>query len=237
MVKELPRVKEWLQQFSPPHLYLAEYLLAKLRYVSLDEIEGWVQEETANLIREIVGSEGKVSIALFPVAKPLFNDFNENKELKFPADSSGRIAHMLRNLERNLPEYVELCPRAESMRDRKVKHVIFIDDFIGTGDRFIKSWRKTISRSIKAWASLGWCKVWILSYAAHRSGVLRVERELQAIDRSRIRYKFLVEESFIKKNTNLLYLVLTGGGGSSSAEKSAWLWEALQSYRFSIWVP
>jgi hypothetical protein len=219
MIREIPLVANWLAQFNPPHRYLAEYLLAKLRYVSFEEVESWVQTETSNLIAEIVKNEGRSGIAIFPVTKPLFNEFNENKEPKQSADSSGRIAHMLRNLERNLPSYVELCPRTDSMRDRKVKNIIFVDDFIGTGDRFIKSWRQSINRSVKSWSSFGWCKVWILSYAAHESGISRIEREVKAIDKIRVRCQFKIEESFIKKNQNLLYLCLSGGGSAVLPKK------------------
>lgn len=215
MIFDVARVQGWLSQFEPPHRYLAEYLVAKLRYVSLEEVEKWVQREVKGLVGELCASGHKPAIALFPVAKPFIHEFNKEKEVKPSADSSGRIAHMLRNLERDLPNHIELSPRIESMRQRKVKHIIFVDDFVGTGSRFVKSWRKTVPRAVKSWAALGWCKVWLLSYAAHEVGLRRIERELKSVDRTRIRVKIVIDESFIRANRNLLQLCATGGRPSA----------------------
>jgi len=219
VIFETPRVKEWLDQFRPPHRYLAEYLLAKLRYVSLQQVEAWVQQEVRALLGELCEGATKPAIALFPVAKPFIHEFNKDKETKAPSDSSGRIAHMLRNLERGLPPHIELNPRIESMRSRRVKHIIFVDDFIGTGDRFIKSWRQTVPRTVKSWISLGWCRVWVLSYAAHESGLRRIERELKAIERARIRTGITIDKSFICAQRNLIQLCLTGGRPSAHPKK------------------
>ncbi len=215
MIFEIPRVKQWLSQFDPPHRYLAEYLLAKLRYVSLEDVESWVQQEVTALLDELCNGGEKPAIALFAVAKPFIHDFNKDKEVKTPADSSGRIAHMLRNLERGLPNHIELNPRIESMRRRKVKHIVFVDDFVGTGSRFIKSWRQTVPRAVKSWAALGWCKVWLLSYAGHESGLRRIDRELKAVDRARIRTNITIEKSFILDQDNLLEFCSTGGRPSA----------------------
>lgn len=215
MIFDIPRVQGWLDQFEPPHRYLAEYLVAKLRYVSLEEVEEWVQHEVRGLVGELCAGGQKPAIALFPVAKPFINEFNKDKEAKPSADSSGRIAHMLRNLERDLPNHIELSPRIESMRQRKVRHVIFVDDFVGTGSRFVKSWRKTVPRAVKSWAALGWCKVWLLSYAAHEVGLRRIERELKSVDRTRIRTNLVIDNSFIRANRSLLQLCLTGGRPSA----------------------
>ncbi|EKY2080949.1 hypothetical protein QNX21_004148, partial [Cronobacter sakazakii] len=173
-LEELPGIKNWLGQFSVPDVYVAEQMLSNMRFVSFEEVESWLQDSISTLLADIKSKEGKVAIAIFPVSKPFINKFNQDKDIKLPNDSAGRIAHSLKNIERNLPTYVELTPRLESMRKRKVKHIIFVDDFIGTGDRFIKSWRTTVSPSIKAWCSNGWCKIWLVSYAAHKSGINRI---------------------------------------------------------------
>lgn len=220
MIFEVPRISAWLDQFKPPHRYLAEYLLAKLRYVSLEEVEAWVQSEVTGLVNELCKDGKRPSIAIFSVSKPFVNEFNKDKEAKKTSDSSGRIAHMLRNLERSFPGHIELNPRVESMRARKVEHVVFVDDFIGTGDRFIKSWRKTVPRSVKSWAAFGWCKIWVLAFAAHESGARRIERELKAVDRARCRFGLSIGESFIQKNRNLRMLCFSGGGKSVHPRKA-----------------
>ncbi|EOC3066178.1 hypothetical protein ACINJK_003286 [Cronobacter dublinensis] len=195
-LEELPGMKNWLAQFSVPDVYVAEQMLSNMRFVSFEEVESWLQDSISTLLADIKSKEGKVAIAIFPVSKPFINKFNQDKDIKLPNDSAGRIAHSLKNIERNLPAYVELTPRLESMRKRKVKHIIFVDDFIGTGDRFIKSWRTTVSPSIKAWCSNGWCKIWLASYAAHKSGINRILHNIHALKQPNIRTNLLIERPF-----------------------------------------
>ena len=133
-LKDIPKVESWLSQFEVPDLYVVEHMLRRLRYVSFEEIEAWLHESVKGLLEEIEKKNGRVAVAIFPVAKPFIHEFNKDKEQKPPNDSTGRIAHSLKNIERDLPKFVELSPRLESMRERKVKHIIFVDDFVGTID-------------------------------------------------------------------------------------------------------
>ncbi|MDX1492071.1 MAG: hypothetical protein R3332_12370 [Pseudohongiellaceae bacterium] len=207
-IEDIPEVSEWLSQFDQelPDKYLATYLLKKMRYVSFEELEEWVQTSVESLVKDIVCKEGRVPIAIFPVAKPFINQFNEEKEAKPANDSAGRIAHSLKNLERRFPQYVELTPRDQSMYDRKVKHIIFVDDFVGTGNRFIKSWRSTVSRRIKSWCSHGWCKIWVLSFAGHKSGLNHIVNQIKPIDKSRLRINLVIDKSFILSDIELAKL-------------------------------
>lgn len=217
---EIDRVNEWLDQFEFQDRYLAKYIISKMRYVCFEEVEIWLQQELLNLISEI-NLNNKEAIAIFPVAKPFINEFNKDKEIKLPNDSSGRIAHSIKNLERRLPKHIELTPRLESMRDRKVRHIIFIDDFIGTGDRFIKSWQKTVSRSIKSWCARGWCKIWILAFAGHESGISNIVNRIGPVDGTRVRVNLRIKKSFIADNKNLLFLIKKYGI-TRHGEKGTW---------------
>lgn len=221
----IPEVGKWLSQFQVPDKYLAEHMLHRLRYVPFMEQERWLQESIGNLVDDITRREGRVAIAIFPVAKPFINDFNINKEHKAPNDSGGRIAHSLTNLMRNMPEYVELTPRMESMKKRRVRHIVFVDDFIGTGDRFVKSWATMVSPSIKSWRSRGWCKVWLLSFAAHQSGVNRVVHRIRPLVKERVLPHVSIDESFFWKNRALRAVVVKYGqdlGGGASASHGVW---------------
>lgn len=219
-IVDIPSVSDWLSQFEIPDRYLAEYMLHKLRYVSFEEVDAWVQKEVSALLTQISArSVKKEAIALFPVAKPFIHQFNKDKDLKPANDSAGRIAHSLRNLERNLPGYIELTPRIESMRDRKVKHIIYVDDFIGTGDRFIKSWRQTVPRSVKAWCSRGWCQIWILAFVAHETGIKKILNQIGPATEQNFRVGHRLDKSFIYENRDLVNLC--GKYGSQLNEKKA----------------
>jgi hypothetical protein len=214
-------VADWLSQFDIADKYLAEHMLKKMRYVSFEEIENWLQKSIIELLAQIENETGKKeAVAIFPVAKPFIHKFNKNKDIKPPNDSSGRIAHSLKNIERRLPNHIELTPRLDSMKLRKVRHIIFVDDFIGTGDRFIKSWQQTVSGSIKSWCSRGWCKIWVLAFAGHQSGINKLISRIGPIDQNRVRVNLVVNKSFIAENMNFVYLIkkygqrLTEGNGA-----------------------
>lgn len=179
-------------------------MLTKFHYVSFELLETWLQEELFSTIEILKKGGKKEAIAVFPITKPFINEFNRDKEKKPPNDSSGRIAHSLKNIERNLPHYIELTPRIKSMRERRVRHIIFVDDFIGTGNRFIEFWRENISRTIQSWCSLGWCKVWLMTYAAHESGIKNIVRKIKPVHHNSFFVSHVLKKSFIEENNELV---------------------------------
>lgn len=213
---QLEIIDNWLNQFESPDRYLAKYLVSKMRYVSFEEFEHGLQVQLEQLLSEIDKNGRKEGVAIFPVEKPSINKFNEDKTFKPANDSSGRIAHSLTNIDRRLGKHIELTPRLESMRARKVRHIIYVDDFIGTGDRFINFWRKKVSRSIKSWCNRGWCKIWVLSFAGHKSGIRNIINQISPIKLEQIRVGITIESSFISQNSNILYFIQKYGQGESS---------------------
>ncbi|MBK7846921.1 MAG: hypothetical protein IPJ73_06130 [Zoogloea sp.] len=202
-LRDIPQVESWLTQFEVPDLYVVEHMLRRLRYVSFEELEAWLHESVKGVLEEIEKSDGRVAVAIFPVAKPFINKFNKDKEEKLPNDSAGRIAHSLKNIERDLPRFVELSPRDKSMRQKKVKHIIFVDDFVGTGNRFSDSWKTMVSPSVKSWCSRGWCKIWLITFAAHKSGLNRVVRKIRPLTLNQVRINLEIDKSFFLENESM----------------------------------
>jgi len=202
-LKDIPKVNSWLAQFDVPDVYIAEHMLRRLRYVGFEEFETWVQKSLTELLQDIEAESGRVAIAICPVTKETTHQFNEEKEVKSANDSSGRIGHALKNLERNLPDYIEVSPRLDSMRERKVKHIIYVDDLIGTGTRFLKFWKNQVPQKIKSWCSLGWCKVWLVTFAAHTSGKNKLARYIHALPTNRIKIGLEIEKSAFLENENI----------------------------------
>lgn len=219
-LEELPFIKDWICQFAIPDVYVVEQMLSSIRFVDFEEVEAWLQQSVNDLINDIIAKDGKAAIALFPVSKPFINQFNQDKDIKRPNDSSGRIAHSLKNIERNLPAYVELTPRLESMRQQRVKHIIFIDDFVGTGDRFIKSWRSTVSSSIKSWSSRGWCKIWFITFAAHESGLKKILHNVRALSDSQIKVNLKVNKSFMLEHESMRSVLKKYGAALGSPNQT-----------------
>ena len=202
-LRDIPQVESWLTQFEVPDLYVVEHMQRRLRYVSFEELEAWLHESVKGVLEEIEKSDGRVAVAIFPVAKPFINKFNKDKEEKLPNDSAGRIAHSLKNIERDLPRFVELSPRDKSMRQKKVKHIIFVDDFVGTGNRFSDSWKTMVSPSVKSWCSRGWCKIWLITFAAHKSGLNRVVRKIRPLTLNQVRINLEIDKSFFLENESM----------------------------------
>lgn len=200
---DIPNVVNWLDQFELPDVYVAEHMLRRIRYVNFEEFETWLHKSVNGLLDEIVMKDGKVAVAIFPVAKPNIHAFNKDKEHKPPNDSAGRIAHSLKNIERDLPEYVEMTPRLDSMRKRKVKHIVYVDDFVGTGNRFTKFWNSSVPTSIKSWCSLGWCKIWIICFAAHQSGLNKIIHRIRPLSHDQIRVNLTINNTFFLQNKNM----------------------------------
>ncbi len=207
-LRDIPIVEKWLTQFEVPDLYVVEHMLRRLRYVSFEELEVWLHESLKGLLDEIQEIDGRAAVAIFPVAKPFIHKFNEDKEQKPPNDSAGRIAHSLKNIERDLPNFVELSPRLESMREKRVKHIIFVDDFVGTGDRFSESWKKMVSPSIKSWCSRGWCKIWLITFAAHKPGLNRIFRSVRPLTHNQVRVNLIIEKSFFLEEESMRSVLL-----------------------------
>ncbi|WP_136219035.1 hypothetical protein [Massilia sp. Mn16-1_5] len=182
---------------------MAEHMLLRMRYIGFEEFEEWLHTSVNSVLEEIAAKNGKSAVAIFPVNKPFIHKFNKDKEIKLPSDSSGRIAHSLKNIERDLPKHVELTPRLDSMRKRKVRNIIFVDDFVGTGDRFINSWESSVSSTIKSWCSFGWCKIWFLTFAAHQSGIKKILKNIHSLEMSRIRVNLSINKSFMLKNSGM----------------------------------
>ncbi len=222
-IEKVELVENFLSQFNKelPDRYLALHLIRKLRYVSFTEFERWVQQQLENTLNEIVAADGRVAVAVFPVTKSSINRFNSEKEVKATNDSSGRIGHILKNIERDSLHRFELSPRKDSMRKSRVRHIIFVDDLIGTGDRFVTFWNDSVDASIKSWCSLGWCQIWILSFAGQRSGVNRILGKIRPAVRERIKVNLLLNKSFIEEFSAIRYLLyrygelcgIEGGGG------------------------
>jgi hypothetical protein len=216
---DIPKVGDWLKQFDLPDVYVAEHMLRRIRYVTFEEFETWLHESVNRLLDEIEEKHGRAAVAIFPVAKPFIHKFNKEKEQKLPNDSAGRIGHSLKNIERNLPKYVELNPRLESMREKKVKHIIFIDDFVGTGDRFINSWRSTVPPSVKSWCSRGWCKVWFITFAAHQSGLKRIVRNVRPLSLAQIKVNLPIDKSFFLESESMRTVLQKYGASLGGARQ------------------
>uniref|UniRef100_C6E133 Uncharacterized protein n=1 Tax=Geobacter sp. (strain M21) TaxID=443144 RepID=C6E133_GEOSM len=218
---DIPLVNSWLNQFDTADRYIAIRFLLSLKYVSFEEFEEFIQSSVTQLVTDIITSTGeKRPIALFPVYRDTATEFNTEKEKKLANDSAGRIGHALVNLQRQLGRKVEVSPRKASMVSSKVRHLVFVDDCIGSGDRFISFWKNSVPKYMKSWISRGWCKVWIVAYAVHSKGLKKIIRNIRCVGVDHFVTNYLIEKSSLLDNGNIENLLKLYGARTSKKNAS-----------------
>ncbi len=178
------RGKKWLEQFAPVDRELAEKLVSSLTLVSHSEFERALQ---AILEDQVARREGPVS---FYAVREVNTDecyfqqvvnhgTNQLNALAPGTDygSEARIATLIRNYCKTNPENLLNHPTIEEMRSVKCRTIIFVDDFIGSGERtrqFIQSF--WCCPTIASWHSLKYVNIIVGSYSGTVKGVKYVER-------------------------------------------------------------
>lgn len=178
------RGKRWLSQFSPEDIECAERLIASLTLVSHTEFERNLLSMLEDFLVDKVGP-----VAIYAVREVDYGDsffcssvfFDEGKEkidsLTRGSDhgSESRIANTIRNFCKRHPQNFLNHPTVDEMREASCRSILFVDDFIGSGNRvwkYINSfWREA---SIVSWHSLKYLKFNVIAYSGTESGITNV---------------------------------------------------------------
>jgi hypothetical protein len=166
-----PLGKNWLAQFDSPDQALASFFLRSLRLVSFSELEGSLKRRLIQLM-----SESDNHLALFPIEEPVSTSGAPHY------GSSQRIGHMLKGLVRERPT-LQLAPSIPEMRRSRIKNIVLVDDFVGSGRRSLNHW-KNLDTTVKSWLSYGVCKLWLVAFAAHPFGIRVVSRNIGPLKRN-----------------------------------------------------
>ena len=155
--------KKWLDQFDLLDQGTATRLANSLTLVSHTEFE----RNLINKIRETASSvDGVVSV--FAISK-LSASSNQGSEV--------RVANIIRNICRfDMKKFLN-HPTIESMREAKCRAIVFVDDFIGSGNRalgFLSSF--WMEPTITSWLSLKYIKFHVVAYSGTEDGINRVSK-------------------------------------------------------------
>jgi hypothetical protein len=157
--------EKWIEQFDSVDRPLARALLGSLKLVSHSEFE----RRIVQLILEIVQkTEGQ--IALFPVSR-LPRRPSPGKEKRPYYGSAERIGQTLTNIERTYPRRFKVAPTVLGMRSEKTRHVVLVDDMVGSGGRIRDYCYGLLRKSVKSWLSYHKCTLWIVAFAAYRPSI------------------------------------------------------------------
>lgn len=175
---------DWLAQIHDPvDREIGRQMLRALRLVSHSEFERGLVAE----IEAILSSAGKENVALISVPEPPPKTFEEGKERRTPGNSADRVSHLIEGLRRVHGNRVLANPTVESMRAERVRNLVIVEDYIGSGKRVSDFWAEQLHPSIKSWVSYGWTKLWVVAFAMHIEGLRHVSRKIPKLAKTRIR--------------------------------------------------
>lgn len=171
-----PEIATWLSQFkSEGDKLTAKHMLLRLRFVSSDCFSVWLK----HALDEFSVEEKH---AIFAVRKLLCP--RDGKQVYFdeqgcapsrPSGSQGSedlvnsvIANHLKNIA--LSQVFFDHPSIEVMRSEKIRHLILVDDSIGSGRRIVEFINALLAnKTFRSWWSFGWIKITVISYARNSS--------------------------------------------------------------------
>ncbi|MGI8437263.1 MAG: phosphoribosyltransferase-like protein [Chthoniobacterales bacterium] len=166
---------EWLRQFNSREIYIARLLLDSLKLVSFAALESSISRSVTKICDDVTGT-----VALFPV------DEDAIRPSRLPG-SGGRVGHLLTNLERLQSQRVLVRPSQEEMRRRRIRHIVLVDDFVGSGTRVQSFWNAWATRTLKSWLSYKVCTLWIVAYAVHETGLNAIFERITYLTADRVR--------------------------------------------------
>ncbi len=177
-----PRTREWLNQFSSDE----DIVAAKLLLGMLDLVTGSHAER--HLLRTLTDfdSEHDGKVAIFTLrdltttekTSHFFGMDEAHKPRKFEpkGGSDGRTGHFTRDAQRAHSAVLD-HPSIATMRQHKVRWIVFVDDNLSSGNRAVTLVKHFHSHpTIRSWHSLGWVNFAVLAYAATLAAVATLTR-------------------------------------------------------------
>jgi len=173
ILSETSSAKIWLLQFKEQDRETAKLILDSLIYVSNEELIYGLRQ----LLQKYINNYKNEYIALFAI-KEVINESNYWEDYLDKLDIKGKdglgsesiITHFCTD-SLKLSEFLLNHPSINEMKDKKCRHIVCINDIIGSGDqanRFSK-WLYN-HPTIKSWVSLKYVDFNILSYAGTLDG-------------------------------------------------------------------
>jgi hypothetical protein len=169
VLSETKAAKSWIAQFDETDRETAILILDSLIYVSNEELNNGLKEK----LQEFINYHQKEYIALFAVKDVIEGNYWEaNREQLLSSDigSEAIISHFCRDISKT-NDFLLNHPSIETMRNKKCKHIIVVNDIVGSGDQTIKFCNWLYNHpTIKSWISLKYIDINVCSYAWAKIG-------------------------------------------------------------------
>ena len=194
MLSNIPATQDWLSQFLPQDRPVACKLLDELVYIPTDRVISDLKLVVESILKQYE------SAAIYPIRELLSEDesyFSLTDAVEPPTMQHGQatqgseafVSNVITRLNRSLQAKVILenvgigkhkiqaSPSISTIRDKKIKTLILIDDLIGSGDR-TRDFLEAVYRhpSIKSWVSAKYLKIIVVAFMATNKGKKSVEK-------------------------------------------------------------
>lgn len=190
-LSETSQYKKWISQFPDTDQLLGKLLVESIKYIDEDTF-------TKNLYETLISSTNPTEFyALYAVrekdTKPFWpmNSSDNPEKVNSIGDigSEGDLSHLIRDISRKQNNFLE-SPNIKTMKEKKCRHIIFLDDFSGSGSQinnFIDWFYE--SKTIKSWLSFGYIDFEVYTYAITDNAL----KNLQANKKiKKIRYEIII---------------------------------------------
>lgn len=188
------RGEQWISNFQDVDKHLARELISNLTLVSATEFERCLIKKIEDYAR---GKDGKIALygareldtkkseAVFDKTGDGVNATPRGADI----GSEGRVASIIRTLANNRPDSFLNHPSVTTLRNEKCRHVLFIDDFIGSGKRIISYVTSFFCNpSVRSWKSYHLFETSVIAYSGTPKG-------LQNLARSKYKLNVQIERS------------------------------------------
>ena len=185
--------KKWLAQFDPLDQGTAIRLANSLTLVSHTEFRRNLIDKIEEKASEVDGVVALFAIRELDELKLLYSKPVPIRFYKQVASQDGKtvnplsatsdqgseaiIANIIRNICKSDPKKFLNHPTIESMREAECRAIVFVDDFIGSGNRawkFLSSF--WVEPTITSWLSLKYIRFYVVAYSGTEDGISRVSK-------------------------------------------------------------
>ncbi|HUR06903.1 MAG TPA: hypothetical protein VM347_30465 [Nonomuraea sp.] len=163
--------QQWLTNFAVDEQHAAALLLDSLRVISSSRFRIAMLEALDAAISEFDGPVG-----MYPVRELITDGKHDFPPLDEPyvatPGSEGIAGNVIRDVIGRwpVPDRAASYPSLEELRDRRVRTLLMVDDYSGTGNQvaqYVDAW--LAHPTIKSWHSYGFVRVHVLLLAASAS--------------------------------------------------------------------
>jgi predicted transcriptional regulator len=161
--------KKWIAQFDETDKDTAKLILDSLFFVSNEELISGLNQ----ILQKYIANHHQEYIALFAVKDVMAGNYWEvnREQLKLKKIGSEAIISYFCRCISETNNFLLNHPDKETMRSKKCKHIIIINDIIGSGTQTndFCNWLYNDS-TIRSWVSLNYAYINVCSYAGTKIG-------------------------------------------------------------------